>query len=114
MADIDIRDDRPGGRLEAFEDGDAVGAIGYFALDATPPALVAVHTAVDEAHQGKGIGSALVRHFYRMAAAEDVPVVPLCPYAAQWAQRHPDEASVPPADLVMTARRQLKEGPRRW
>ncbi|MGQ4511217.1 GNAT family N-acetyltransferase [Streptomyces sp. DW26H14] len=114
MTDIDIRDDRPRGRLEAMEDGAAVGMIGYFVLDATPAALVAVHTVVDEGHEGKGIAAALVRHFYGMAASENVPVVPLCPYAARWAQRHPEEAPVPAADLVMAARRQLESEPHRW
>ncbi|WP_329454442.1 GNAT family N-acetyltransferase [Streptomyces sp. NBC_01497] len=114
MAHIDIRDDRPRGRLEAEEDGAVVGVLTYFVLDAAPPALVAVHTEVDEAHQGMGIASALVRHFYRMAAQREVPVVPLCPYTAQWARRHPDEAPLPPADLVTDAQAQLKADPHRW
>ncbi|GAA3764115.1 GNAT family N-acetyltransferase [Streptomyces tremellae] len=106
MADTDISDDRPRGRLTAREDGTEAGAASYFVLDADPPALVAVHTVVDEAHEGKGIAGALVRHLYRMAAAEGVPVVPLCPYAARWAERHPGEAPEPPAALVAEAGRQ--------
>ena len=95
MAEPEIRDNRPTGLLEAYVDGQPTGRIVYFTLDATPAALVAVHTVVEPEHEGKGIAGALVREFYAMAAREGVPVVPLCPYAAKWAQRHPDEAPGP-------------------
>ncbi|SDN54137.1 GNAT family N-acetyltransferase [Streptomyces wuyuanensis] len=111
MADPKLRDDREKGRLEAYEDGEFVGHIAYFTLVFDPAALVPVHTIVEPAHEGKGIGSTLVREFYAMAAREGVPVVPLCPYAAKWAQRHPDEAPVPSAELVKEAERQAKEHP---
>jgi predicted GNAT family acetyltransferase len=114
MADIDIRDDRPKGRLEAYEDGMPVGVIAYFVLDAASAALVAVHTVVDEGHEGKGIGGALVQEFYAMAGREGVPVVALCPYTAKWAQRHPDEAPAAPAEAVHAAEAQLTADPHRW
>ncbi|WP_326613629.1 N-acetyltransferase [Streptomyces scopuliridis] len=114
MADLNIRDNRPQGRFEAYQDGEAVGVIAYFALAATPSALVAVHTVVEEGHEGKGIAGTLVREFYAMAAREGVPVVPLCSYAAGWAQRHPDEAPEAPAETVSAAKEQLKASPRRW
>ncbi|RYJ29298.1 hypothetical protein CU044_2391 [Streptomyces sp. L-9-10] len=114
MADLNIRDNRPQGRFEAFEDGEAVGVIAYFPLAATPAALVAVHTVVEEGHEGKGIAGTLVREFYAMAAREGVPVVPLCSYAARWAQRHPDEAPEAPAGTVSAARQQLAASPPRW
>ncbi|MFI5756375.1 GNAT family N-acetyltransferase [Streptomyces sp. NPDC051569] len=107
MADIEIRDNRPAGLFEAYEDGTVVGAIGYFPLGDTPAALVVVHTVVEEGHEGKGIASALVREFYAMAGCAGAPVVPLCPYAARWARRHPDEAPLPPAGLVRTAEERL-------
>ncbi|TQK50628.1 hypothetical protein FBY35_0967 [Streptomyces sp. SLBN-118] len=108
MAEHDIRDDRPKGLLQTHADGHVTGRIVYFTLDADPAALVAVHTEVEPEHEGKGIASALVREFYAMAAREGVPVVPLCPYAAKWATKHPDEAPVPPAELVQEAKAQLK------
>ncbi|ANW17070.1 N-acetyltransferase [Streptomyces clavuligerus] len=110
----DIRDDRPRGLLEAYEDGGVTGRIAYFVLDGERAALVAVHTVVEPRHEGRGIAGALVRRFYAIAADEGLPVVPLCPYAAAWVGRHPEEAPVPPAALVAEARRQLKERPERW
>ncbi|MFI1395704.1 GNAT family N-acetyltransferase [Streptomyces sp. NPDC020681] len=114
MSELEIRDNRADGLLEAYEDGDVAGRIAYFTLDATPAALVAVHTVVEREHEGKGVAGALVREFYAMAAREGVPVVPLCPYAAKWAERHPDEAPEAPAELVRAAEEQLKADPRLW
>ncbi|MFI1931503.1 GNAT family N-acetyltransferase [Streptomyces sp. NPDC020330] len=110
-AAVEIRDDRENGSLVAYRDGEAAGTIAYFAMDPAPGALVAVHTVVRPEHEGKGIAGALVREFFAMAAREGVPVVPLCPYAAQWARRHPDEAPDVPAELVQEAERQLRGHP---
>ncbi|WP_149181630.1 GNAT family N-acetyltransferase [Streptomyces sp. TRM49041] len=108
---LDIRDDRANGRLEAYEGGRYAGGISYFVLDGAPHALVAVHTVVDPGHRGKGIGGHLVRAFYAMARNADVPVVPLCPYAAQWAERHRAHAPAAPAHLAAEAERQLRTRP---
>ncbi|MFI8324518.1 GNAT family N-acetyltransferase [Streptomyces sp. NPDC085529] len=109
-----IRDVRERGRLEAYVDDVFAGVIVYFALDEEPHALVAVHTVVDAAHEGRGIAGALVREFYAIAAREGVPVVPLCPYAATWAERHPDEAPPASAEVVRAAERQLGATPGLW
>ncbi|MFF6906894.1 GNAT family N-acetyltransferase [Streptomyces sp. NPDC012389] len=108
---VEISDDRERGVLTAYEDGKAAGTIAYFVMEPAPGALVAVHTVVRPEHEGKGIAGALVRKFYGLAAQEGVPVVPLCPYAAKWAQRHPDEAPAAPEQLVREAERQLKDHP---
>ncbi|MDX2294242.1 MULTISPECIES: GNAT family N-acetyltransferase [Streptomyces] len=109
-----IRDVREKGRLEAYVDDVFAGVIVYFALDEEPHALVAVHTVVDADHEGRGIAGALVREFYAIAAREGVPVVPLCPYAAEWAERHPDEAPPASAEVVRAAKRQLGATPGLW
>jgi predicted GNAT family acetyltransferase len=111
---IEIRDDRARGALEARADGEVIGKIVYFTLDAPEPALVPVHTEVASAHEGKGIAGSLARELYAMAAREGVAVVPLCPYVAKWAERHPDEAPVPPAELVSAARDKQRSEPTAW
>lgn len=110
-AAVEISDDRKRGTLTAHEDGKAAGTIAYFVMEPAPGALVAVHTVVRPEHEGKGIAGALVREFYAIAAREGVPVVPLCPYAAKWAQRHPEEAPEAPEELVREAERQLRNHP---
>jgi predicted GNAT family acetyltransferase len=55
--------------------------------------LVLVHTEVPEALGGRGIGGQLVQAAVVKAVASGMTVVPLCPYARSWLQRHPDEAA---------------------
>ncbi|MEU0336452.1 GNAT family N-acetyltransferase [Streptomyces sp. NPDC006193] len=99
MSQIEIRDDRAAGRLEAVGDGEVVGRIEYFLLEAPGRALVPVHTVVEPAHEGKGIAGSLARELYALAGREGVPVAPLCPYVVTWAERHPEAA--PPADPAL-------------
>ncbi|WP_217240088.1 GNAT family N-acetyltransferase [Streptomyces sp. AC555_RSS877] len=116
MSDIEIRDDRAAGRLEAIGDGsgEVAGHIEYFVLEAPEGALVPVHTIVEPAHEGKGIAGSLARELYAMAKREGIVVAPLCPYVVTWAERHPDEA--PPADpgLLRAAKEWLVAHPGRF
>ncbi|MFD9306251.1 GNAT family N-acetyltransferase [Streptomyces sp. NPDC060048] len=111
---IAIADDRTSGRLLAVQDGAVVGSLAYFVLAGAPHALVAVHTVVEPGHEGRGIASDLVRTFYGIAADEGVPVVPLCPYAARWAAKHPDQAPGAAAGVVAAAKAQLDADPDLW
>jgi predicted GNAT family acetyltransferase len=52
--------------------------------------LVLVHTEVPQALAGRGIGSLLVAAAVDRAEREELTVVPLCPFARGWLQRHPD------------------------
>jgi uncharacterized protein len=55
--------------------------------------LVLVHTEVPDALSGQGIGGALVQAALAEAAAGNLTVVPLCPFARGWLQRHPEAAA---------------------
>ena len=55
--------------------------------------LVLVHTGVPEELGGHGIAGDLVRAARERAAAEELTVVPWCPYARRWLRAHPDEAA---------------------
>jgi uncharacterized protein len=95
--------------LEALVDGRQAGRIDYFLLEpvngeaAAPAARVGVHTVVEPAHEGQGIGGRLAAAFYEAAAAEGRPVVPLCPYLKHWSEKHPDRAPAADPDLVARA-----------
>ena len=54
--------------------------------------LVLLHTEVPEELEGHGFGGALVAAAVDRAAREGLTVVPLCPFARGWLQRHPDTA----------------------
>lgn len=49
-----------------------------------------LHTEVPEALEGQGIGGALVRTAVEYAREQGVKVVPFCPFAKAWLQRHHD------------------------
>ncbi|MFH8976310.1 GNAT family N-acetyltransferase [Streptomyces sp. NPDC017890] len=114
MSDIEIRDERAAGRLEAVAGDEVVGRIEYFALDAPERALVPVHTVVEPAHEGRGIAGSLARELYAAARREGVAVAPLCSYVVKWAERHPDEAPAADPELLRAAKEWLVAHPGRF
>ena len=84
MSDLNIVDNPAEHRFEA-DLGDGL-AIAEYKL--VPGNIVFTHTEVPPAHEGKGIGSALIR--FALAAARDrgLTVVPLCPFFAAYMKKH--------------------------
>jgi uncharacterized protein len=60
--------------------------------------LVLIHTEVPVELEGRGIGGALVAAAVDRAAREGMTLVPLCPFARGWLQRHPDTAKTATID----------------
>jgi hypothetical protein len=82
-------DDRQ--RYEAKLDGEVVG---HTRFQTRPGTVVFIHTEVEPAYEGRGVGSELAR-----AALDDVRrrgenVVPRCPFIADYIKRHPDYADL--------------------
>jgi uncharacterized protein len=61
--------------------------------------LVLVHTEVPVELEGRGIGGRLVTAAVDRAAREKLTLVPLCPFARGWLERHPEAASKAIIDL---------------
>jgi predicted GNAT family acetyltransferase len=55
--------------------------------------LSLIHTEVPESKEGQGIGGRLVQAALDYAAAEGLTVIPYCPFAREWLERHPDVAA---------------------
>ncbi|MGH9274992.1 MAG: GNAT family N-acetyltransferase [Acidimicrobiales bacterium] len=55
--------------------------------------LVLVHTGVPDELEGHGIGGRLVRAALARAELADLTIVPQCPFARAWLERHPDDAA---------------------
>ncbi|MGO8958993.1 MAG: GNAT family N-acetyltransferase [Streptosporangiaceae bacterium] len=55
--------------------------------------LVLVHTEVPPSLAGRGIGGKLVQAAVSRARRDGLTIVPLCPFARSWLERHPDAAS---------------------
>ena len=53
-----------------------------------------VHTEIDPAFEGKGLGSALAKGALDHERALGEPVVPLCPFIRAYIDRHPDYADL--------------------
>jgi uncharacterized protein len=60
--------------------------------------LVLIHTDVPVELEGRGIGGVLVAAAVDRAAREGMTLVPLCPFARGWLQRHPDTAKTATID----------------
>lgn len=56
------------------------------------------HTGVPEEIGGRGLAGRLVEAAVRRAAAEDLTIVPNCPYVDRWLERHPDAAATVSVD----------------
>lgn len=55
--------------------------------------LVLVHTGVPSGLEGRGIGGKLVMAAIDRGARDGLTVVPMCPFARGWLERHPDAAA---------------------
>jgi uncharacterized protein len=53
--------------------------------------IVFTHTEVPKAHEGQGIGSALIRFALHAARERGLQVIPICPFFAAYIKRHPEE-----------------------
>jgi predicted GNAT family acetyltransferase len=51
--------------------------------------IVFTHTEVDEALEGRGFGTRLVAAAVDDARRQDLTIVPVCPFVADYVRRHP-------------------------
>ena len=80
-------------QLRRFE-LDAGGHVAFSNYKREGKTLTVMHTEVPPTLKGKGIGSALVRGVLDLARAQDMKVVPLCPFVAAYIAKHPDYADL--------------------
>ena len=90
MADVEALQfqwDESGHRYRAFLEG---GEVAHAEVDpiATDRLLIK-HTEVLPAFEGRGIGGALVVNLLEEARRQKRGVIPVCPYAAAYIQKHP-------------------------
>jgi uncharacterized protein len=84
----EVRDDPERDRYEIVtDDGEVAGFTRYVTR---PTRLVLVHTEVDDAFEGQGLGSALAKGALDDARRRGLRVVPLCPFIASYIERHPE------------------------
>ncbi len=86
--DLAIRDNAGMHRFEA-DLGDGSLAIADYNL--RHGRIVFNHTQVPPAHEGQGIGSALIRFALKSARERGLKVIPICPFFAAYIKKHAEE-----------------------
>jgi uncharacterized protein len=85
---VRVADNQDASRLEAVVDRQVAELI----YRVRGKRLVLVHTGVPEALEGRGLGGQLVQAAIGKAKREGLTIVPLCPFARGWLERHPGSA----------------------
>lgn len=87
MVDVNVVDRADKQRYEALV-GDAVA--GFVEYEDVDGERALRHTEVDDAFEGKGVGSALAHGVLDELRDRGVKVRPFCPFISGWIRRHPD------------------------
>jgi predicted GNAT family acetyltransferase len=86
-AALSVRDNRAELRYELVRGGEVLGFLLY---RIEPDSVVLVHTDVDPAYEGQGLGSVLVKGALDDLRERGVRAVPLCPFVRAYIRRHPE------------------------
>jgi uncharacterized protein len=78
-------------RYEAHLDRELAGVLEY---KVTRGRIALIHTEVLPVHEGRGVGSALVRFALDDAHRRELRVIATCPYVKDYLTRHPEAADV--------------------
>jgi predicted GNAT family acetyltransferase len=82
----DVVDNPALSRLEIVEDA-GIAVLEYRIVE---DRLALIHTGVPKQFEGMGYGSALVKAAIERARAEQLTIIPYCPYARAWIEGHPE------------------------
>lgn len=74
-----------------FEADLADGSLGIAEYNLMHGKVMFTHTEVPAAHEGQGIGSALIRFALRWARERGLQVIPICPFFAAYIKKHAEE-----------------------
>lgn len=86
-----VADNPSAHRFEITVDGQVAGFADYQRGDGE---IEFTHTVVDDAHEGQGLGSTLVKAALDDVRGAGVLVVPTCPFVKRYVERHRDYADL--------------------
>jgi uncharacterized protein len=90
-----VADNPRASRYELWLGATRAGLIQY---RAKPGTILLVHTEVDPAFAGQGLGERLVAAVLADLRARGLKLVPLCPFVRAYLRRHPDQADLVAGD----------------
>jgi uncharacterized protein len=85
--DVKVQDNPDRRRFEILVDGEVAGFADYRERDG---AVAVVHSQVDGAYRGQGLGGTLAKQTLDTLRERGVKVVPSCPFFAQYVADHPE------------------------
>ena len=93
---IEIADNPADRRFEISVDGQLAGFVVYRDEDGT---RALVHTEVDPAFKGQGIGGMLAVGVLDQLRERGEQIIPICPFIASYIRKHPEYADVVVPDM---------------
>jgi predicted GNAT family acetyltransferase len=89
---ITVRDNAAKSRFEAVDDSGAVA--GFATYRQRGETVVFLHTEVDDAYEGQGVGSTLAKAALDAAREDERRVDPQCPFIKSYIDRHSEYADL--------------------
>ncbi len=90
-AHITVQDAPGRSQYEITVDGVVAGVATY---RTRPGEIVFIHTRLNDAFEGRGLGGVLARGALDDVRARGLKAVPLCPFIAAYIRRHPEYADI--------------------
>jgi predicted GNAT family acetyltransferase len=97
--DVTISDNPDAHRYEVRVGGELAGFAEYRLV---PGRVVFTHTEIDDAFEGRGLGSKLAGGALDAVRARDLTVTPQCPFIKSFIERHADYADLVDAGSAST------------
>jgi uncharacterized protein len=91
VRDLRVVDNPQASRYELWLGATRAGVIKY---RSRPGAVLLVHTEVDPAFEGRGLGAKLVAGALDDVRRRGLRIVPLCPFVRSYLERHPEDADL--------------------
>jgi len=89
---VTVQDNTERHRFEALDEAGVVA--GFAAYRLRGDVVVFTHTEVDDAYEGQGVGSTLVRGALDEVRASGRTLTPLCPFVKSYIAKHPEYADL--------------------
>jgi predicted GNAT family acetyltransferase len=91
MSEASVRDNREANQYEIVVDDKVAGLVQY---KRDGDVVNMVHTEIDDAFEGQGLGSKLARGALDLVRADGGKVIPSCPFIKGWIDKHEDYADL--------------------